>query len=96
MLNSSPEHCTVLLPVVCWKAGRGGRTLHVSRVGHRGKTGPDSSVPAGLRGLVEARPDQVVEDLPPELEVVVTVFLALSNPRTPGGVEANEPGLGSS
>ena len=96
LISSSTGHCTVLLPVVCWETGRGGRTLHVPRVGHRGQAGPDSSVAAGLRGLVEDRPDQVVEDLPPELEVAVTVFLAVSDPRTPGCVKADEPGLGSS
>ena len=78
-----------------WKAGRGRRSLHVARAGHRVQAGQDGEV-AGLGGLVEDGPDEVVEYLPPELEVVVAVFLTVSNPRTPGLVKADEPGFGSS
>ena len=78
-----------------WKAGRGRRSLHVARAGHRVEAGQDGEV-AGLGGLVEDGPDEVVEYLPPELEVVVAVFLTVSNPRTPGLVKADEPGFGSS
>ena len=77
------------------KAGRGGRSLHVSRAGHRVQAGQNCFV-AGHGGLIEDWPHQVVEYLPPQLEVVVTVLLTLSNPRTPGFVKANEPGFGSS
>ena len=51
---------------------------------------------AGLGGLIEGWPHQVVEYLPPQLEMVVTVLLTVSNPRTPGFVKADEPGFGSS
>ena len=85
------------LPVVrWWEAGGGGRSLHVAGAGDGVQTGEDSFVTAQLRGLVEGRSHQVVEYLPPELEVVVTVFLTISDPRFPGFVEADEPGLGCS
>ena len=77
------------------KVGGGWRSVHVSRAGHSVQTGQNSGV-TGLCGLVEGRSHQVVEYLPPELEVVVTVFLTVSNPRIPGFVEGDEPGLGSS
>ena len=51
---------------------------------------------AGLGGLIEGWPHQVVEYLPPQLEMVVTVLLTVSNPRTPGFVKGDEPGFGSS
>ena len=96
-LQPPPPSRALLLPVVRGrKTGRRGRSLHVSRAGHRVEAGQDSQVGAGARGLVEGRPDQVVEDLPPELEVVVTVFLGRANPRTPGCVKADEPRLGCS
>ena len=91
---STEDSC--LLPAVrWWKAGRGGRSLHVSRAGDGVQAGENSFV-AGLGGLIEDGSHEVVEYLPPQLEVVVTVLLTVSNPRTPGFVKADEPGFGSS
>ena len=78
-----------------WKAGRGRRSLHVARAGDGVQAGKNSFV-AALGGLIEDGSHEVVEYLPPELEVVVAVSLAVSNPRTPGLVKADEPGFGSS
>ena len=86
----------VPLPAIRWrKAGRRWWSVHVPRAGHSVQTGQNSGV-TGLRGLVEGRSHHVVEYLPPELKVVVTVFLTVSNPRIPGFVKGDEPGLGSS
>ena len=76
--------------------GRGGGSVHVVGAGDCVEAGQHWSPCAGGDVPVEERPDLVVEYLPPELEVVVTVFLTVSNPRIPGFVKGDEPGLGSS